>query len=220
MVRIGIVPPEIEKEWNRWYDTEHIPNRLKLSGFLSARRFIAIEGEYKYLTLYDLSRIDALTSEAYLKLRDWEASLPPNSFEAITPTLPNFSRSIYEQIFPEQSEYQIPNTEILIAVGHDVPSDKEAEFNAWYNTEHIPAMKRVPGFVTARRFRVIETQWPSRSGEASLSPKYVALYDLEDKKILQSEAFLKEVNSPWSAWVRSWYHLSFRMIARRIYPKK
>ncbi len=219
MVRIGDVPPEIEGEWNKWYDTEHIPNRLNKPGFLSVRRFIAIEGEYKYLTLYDLNSPDALTSEAYLKLRDWEASLPPESFEAITPKLPNCSRGIYEQICPEGEEYQIPNTEILFAVGHDVPSEKDAEFNAWYNTEHIPAMNRVPGFVTARRFMVVETQSPSRAGRTSSSPKYVALYDLENERILQSEAFLKEVNSPWSSWVRSWYSRRFRIVARRIYPK-
>jgi hypothetical protein len=219
IVKIGDVPPEIETEWNKWYDTVHIPNRLNKLGFLSARRFIAIEGEYKYLTLYELNSIDALTSEAYLKLRDWEASLPPDSFEAITPNLPNCSRGIYEQIYPEQKEYQIPNTEILFAVGHDVPSGKDAEFNAWYNTEHIPAMNRVPGFVTARRFMVVETQWPSRAGRTSSSPKYVTLYDIESEKVFQSEAFFKERNSPWSSWVRSWYSRRFRIVARRIYPK-
>jgi hypothetical protein len=219
MVRIGDVPPEIEGEWNKWYDTEHIPNRLNKPGFLSVRRFKAIEGEFKYLTLYDLNSINALTSEAYLKLRDWEASLPPDSFEAITPKLPGCSRGIYEQIYPEQEDYQIPNTEILFAVGHDVPPDKEKEFNAWYNTEHIPAMKRVPGFVTARRFMVIETQLPPRGGSGSSSPKYVTLYDIESERVFQSEAFLKERNSPWSSWVRSWYSRRFRIVARRIYPK-
>lgn len=219
MVRIGNVPPEIEGEWNKWYDAEHIPNRLNKPGFLSVRRFIAIEGEYKYLTLYDLSSLDALTSEAYLKLRDWEASLPPESFEAITPRLPDCSRGIYEQIFPEQSEYQMPNTEILFAVGHDVPSERDAEFNAWYNTEHIPAVNRVPGLVTARRFMVIETQRLSRAGRTSSSPKYVALYDLENERIPQSEAFLKELDSPWSSWIHSWYSRRFRIVARRIYPK-
>jgi hypothetical protein len=220
MVRIGDVPPRIETEWNKWYDTEHIPNRLNISGFLSARRFVAIQGEYKYLTLYDLARIDVLTSEAYLKLRDWEASLPPESFEAITPKLPNCCRGLYEQVFPDQTKYQIPHTKILLAIGHDVPAEKDAEFNAWYNTEHLPALNRVPGFITARRFMAVETQWPSRAGRTSMSPKYLALCDLESEKILEDDAFLKEVNSPWSSWVRSWYHRRFRIVARRIYPEQ
>jgi hypothetical protein len=219
MVGIGVVPTEIEAEWNNWYDSQHIACRLRIPGFISARRFVKIEGEYKYLTLYDLISVDVLTSEAYIKLRDREASLPPDSFEAITRNLPNFFRGVYKQIYPGQGEYQIPDTEIIFAIGHDVPSNREEEFNAWYNTEHIPAMMNgVPGFITARRFVVIENL-PSRAGATTTSPKYVTLYDLESAEVLRSDDFLRETNSPWSSWVRSWYSRRFRIIAQRIYPE-
>jgi len=222
MVRIGEVPKGIEGEWNNWYNTKHIPNRLNKPGFISVRRFAAIWGEYKYLTLYDLTNVDALTSDLYLKLRDWEASLPTESFEAITLKLPKFSRGTYEQIFayPGPGEYRSPDAEILFTVGHDVPSNREEEFNAWYNTEHIPAMvDRVPGFLAARRFKLTESPLTPRSGMQSPSPKYVTLYDLANDGVLQSEIFLKETNSPWSSWVRSWYSRRFRILSRRIYPK-
>jgi hypothetical protein len=220
MVRIGNVPVEIEKEWNRWYDTTHIPNRLSKPGFLLVRRFFAIRGESKYLTLYELDSLEALKSEAYVKLREWEASLPPESFEAITLRLPGFTRGVYEQIYPEKEAYKIPDTDILFTIGHDVPANREEEFNAWYNTEHIPAMmSRVPGFVTARRFRNVGSLLTPGSGKASSSPQYVTLYDLSDEKVLDSEVFKKETNSPWSSWVRSWYTRRFRILARRIYPK-
>lgn len=220
LVRIGDVPPKIEPDWNHWYDTTHIPNRLSKPGFISVRRFLALWGEYKYLTLYELDNLEALESEAYVKLREWEASLPPESFEAITLKLPDFTRGVYEQIYPEQEEYEMPNTEILFTIGHDVPPNREEEFNAWYNTEHIPAMiNRVPGFVTARRFRNVGSLLPSGSGKTSPSPKYVTLYDLSDEKVLESEVFKRETNSPWSSWVRSWYSRRFRILARRIYPK-
>jgi hypothetical protein len=220
IVRIADVPMEIEKEWNRWYDTTHIPNRLSKPGFLSVRRFLAIWGEYKYLTVYELDSAEALRSEAYLKLREWEASLSPDSFEKITPQLAGFSRGVYEQIYPEQGGYQIPDTEIIFTIGHDVPSSREEEFNAWYNTEHIPAMmNRVPGFLTARRFTSVRSLLPQGSGNTSPSPKYVTLYDLRDDKVLESEVFKRETNSPWSSWVRSWYSRRFRILARKIYPR-
>jgi hypothetical protein len=219
MVRIGDVPAELEVNWNHWYNTTHIPNRLNKPGFISVRRFIAIWGEYKYLAFYELDSAEALTSEAYLKLREWEASLLPDSFEKITPQLAGFSRGVYEQIYPEQGECRIPDTEIIFTIGHDVPSSREEEFNAWYNTEHIPAMmNRVPGFITARRFRNIGDSLPQGSGKTSSSPKYVTLYDLRDDKVLESEVFKKETNSPWSSWVRSWYSRRFRILARKIYP--
>jgi hypothetical protein len=222
--------PEIETEWNNWYNTKHIPARLQVSGFLTARRFVPIErklrnvsvteDEPKYFTLYDLSSVDVITSEAYLKLQDREASLPPESFEAITPKLPKFSRGLYEQIYPEQGEYRMPGTEIMFALGFDVPSAKEEEFNAWYNTEHIPAMNRVPGFVTARRFVAAEAQFRSRTSARLSGPNYVTLYDLENEKVLESDAFMRERESPWRSWIDTWLPLRFRLVVRRIYPEQ
>ena len=52
-------PPGREEAWNKWYDTRHIPNRLKnVPGFISVRRIIAVEGQPKYLVLYDLESKD------------------------------------------------------------------------------------------------------------------------------------------------------------------
>ncbi len=50
--------PEIETGWNNWYHTEHIPSRLNIPGFLSGRRSVAVKGEPKYLSVYDLTSID------------------------------------------------------------------------------------------------------------------------------------------------------------------
>src|SRR5262245_59612347 len=43
-----------EAELDRWYDEEHIAERMAIPGFLQARRFKALEGGPKYLALYDL----------------------------------------------------------------------------------------------------------------------------------------------------------------------
>ena len=62
------VEPAHEADFNRWYNEEHVPERLSVPGILNARRFVAIEGEPKYLALYDLESPDVLQSEAYTKL--------------------------------------------------------------------------------------------------------------------------------------------------------
>ena len=219
LVRIREVPADKEASWNTWYDTVHLQNRLNKPGFLGARRYRALWGEYRYLTLYDLASLDALTSPPYLELRDWEKSLPPETFEWQTLRLPGFARGIYERIFPVEGSAQSPDAKILFTVGHDVPANREEEFNAWYNTEHLPAMVgRVPGFLAGRRFRLVETDLGARSGLRTPGPKYVTLYDLADDKVLDTDVFKKETQSPWSAWVRSWYTRRFRILATRIYP--
>ncbi len=49
------IDPEYEEEFNRWYTEEHFPpERVRCPGFLTARRFVSVEGEPKYLALYDL----------------------------------------------------------------------------------------------------------------------------------------------------------------------
>ena len=109
MVRLD-PPAGKEDEWNEWYNTKHLQHRLAVPGFLFARRFVAVEGEPKYLTLYDLADASVMNSEPYLKLRDWEVTQPPDSFEIKTSKLTNFSRGIYDQIYPEEGDYQPPQT--------------------------------------------------------------------------------------------------------------
>src|SRR5215813_11634719 len=48
-------PPAFEEEFNAWYDTEHLPERLALPGFETARRFVCISGHPRYLAMYDLA---------------------------------------------------------------------------------------------------------------------------------------------------------------------
>lgn len=56
-------PPAMEEEFNAWYDTEHIPERLAIPGFRSARRWVA---DRTYLATYELDSAKVLQSPAYL----------------------------------------------------------------------------------------------------------------------------------------------------------
>lgn len=70
------------------------------------------------------------------------------------------------------------------------PPDGDAEFNDWADTEHIPERKVVPGIRTAVRFR-----------NSAPSPRYMAIYDLEDISVLKSPAYMAIAGdnlSPWS----------------------
>ena len=54
-----------EAEFNRWYDREHLEERVAIDGFLEARRYIVDEGSPKYLCLYSTTAIEVLDSPAY-----------------------------------------------------------------------------------------------------------------------------------------------------------
>ena len=54
-----------EAEFNRWYDREHLEERVAIDGFLEARRYIAQDGKPRYLSLYSTATFDVLDSPAY-----------------------------------------------------------------------------------------------------------------------------------------------------------
>jgi Domain of unknown function (DUF4286) len=53
-------------------------------------------------------------------------------------------------------------------------SGKEAEYNEWYNKQHIPDVLNVPGFVAAQRFRLADKQMGDTNPY-----RYLALYEIE-----------------------------------------
>ena len=84
------IDPKDEAEFNRWYDREHLLERVAIQGFLEARRYIAHQGSPKYLCLYSTATFDVLDSPAY------RAALtnPTDWSKAILPRFKNMIRAI------------------------------------------------------------------------------------------------------------------------------
>jgi hypothetical protein len=64
LTSMDIDPPD-EAEFNRWYDREHLLERVAIDGFLEARRYIAHAGSPKYLCLYSTATFEVLDSPTY-----------------------------------------------------------------------------------------------------------------------------------------------------------
>jgi hypothetical protein len=67
---VGILDADVndEQEFNRWYWEEHVAERLACPGFISARRFRAIEGSPRYIALYKIEGPEAVRTPEYLAL--------------------------------------------------------------------------------------------------------------------------------------------------------
>ena len=59
------IEPANEADFNRWYDREHLEERVAIDGFLEARRYVAHSGSPKFLFLYSTRTIEVLDSPAY-----------------------------------------------------------------------------------------------------------------------------------------------------------
>src|SRR4051794_26081479 len=56
-----------ERDFNLWYDNEHLEERVAIDGFLEARRYVAHAARPKYLSLYSTESFEVLDSPAYRK---------------------------------------------------------------------------------------------------------------------------------------------------------
>jgi hypothetical protein len=59
------VDPSQEADFNRWYDREHLRERVAIEGFLEARRYVAHQASPKYLCLYSTATAEVLDSPPY-----------------------------------------------------------------------------------------------------------------------------------------------------------
>jgi hypothetical protein len=77
----------------------------------------------------------------------------------------------------------------IFLVYTDIDPQHEEEFNAWYNTEHLPELLSLPGFLDAARYVAYKGV-----------PRYLAVYELESAEALKTAEFQKwRANpSPWS----------------------
>src|ERR1700752_3511594 len=158
-----------EDEFNDWYDLEHIPERQRVSGFLSCQRWIGVDNPKHSVATYDLDSLAVLKSEAYRAIGG--ENLSPWS-KRLTARCQRLLRFEGEQILPGD-QIAPENAGGLLLVAMTPAPEVETAFNAWYDTEHVPALARVPGVLSARRFRT-----------ADGSPKYVALYHLTSPAVV------------------------------------
>ena len=60
------VAPEAQSEFEDWHSREHMPERLRIPGFLRGTRWTSPSGEGDYFVIYELAEYETLTSKHYL----------------------------------------------------------------------------------------------------------------------------------------------------------
>jgi GrpB-like predicted nucleotidyltransferase (UPF0157 family) len=84
------VAPEMEEEFNRWYNEEHIPRLLRVPGVLWAKRGVNLGEGQRYIAVYEHESVEVQKTAAY---RD---ALETDWTHKIRPYLHNLKREIYE----------------------------------------------------------------------------------------------------------------------------
>ena len=100
----GPESPEVEEEWNRFYNTEHAPVVVKYrSGVIRAYRYVAVEreeGAPKYITIYEMETSDAMSREK--STEGYEKALHTPWYKKMLPHFRRTGHGVYRQIYPEE----------------------------------------------------------------------------------------------------------------------
>lgn len=96
MGRISIMA-SMEEEFNEWYNTSYIPGYLKVPGVIQARRFVAIEAEPKYLTVYEFDNPGVPDTKEWMAARD---ANPWSRRVRAAMRLDEGSPAVFERIYP------------------------------------------------------------------------------------------------------------------------
>jgi cyclophilin family peptidyl-prolyl cis-trans isomerase len=86
------VAPEMEEEFNQWYEREHIPRLLKVPGVIMARRGMHTGNGQKYIAIYEHENLNVQHTSAYKNATETEWT------KKIRPYLRNFQRNVYKVI--------------------------------------------------------------------------------------------------------------------------
>jgi hypothetical protein len=178
-----------EDEFHDWYDREHVPERLGVPGFINAERWIDEQNPKIHVATYDLASPDVLASPAYRAVGGANQTVWTKRVTGMSKRIMRYEG---EQLRPGDLT-GTSDAGALLVVSMNIDAANEADFNAWYNTEHLDALAAVPGVLAARRFRATDTASERR---------YLALYHLRDGGVTRSDAWAKAANTPWTEKMR------------------
>ena len=112
------------------------------------------------------------------------------------------------------------STRYIYIASMDIEPEKEALLNEVYDTEHVPALLKVPGVISVTR-GVAEPFTMSMGGElrdvaVGEEPKFSAIYEIDSPDVLVSEGWAAAVEAGrWPEQVRP-YTSNRRQVLRRI----
>ncbi len=172
LLMLAEVPSAVESDYERWWDEEHLRRILECPGVRSGYRWVAVEGEPRHLTLFELDSIAALDSEAYLQL----SRNPTDRTNAVVAQT-KIEQLVYAQLSATGIEPADDRLGALMLVTFDLASRLDREYEDWYSG-HDRSLVEVPGVHRIRRLRAMKG-----------GPKCGVIIEFANAAVVQSDAY-------------------------------
>ena len=161
-------------EFHDWYENQHIPDLMRLPGFIGAQRFrvaLPFRGEVPWIhaVVYELEADDLGTVLGELVDAHADGRI------AVSDVLDGATLTalVFSPLGPCQG-LAGHRRQLFVALSRPTEG-READFNAWYDTTHVPEVTAIPGIFGAQRYRLaMPFLDPLGEGQG-----YLALYDVD-----------------------------------------
>jgi hypothetical protein len=204
-------PAKLEDDSNRFYDFDHIPDRLSCEGWRGAERFALTDVEpagwnptqqwTKYLYFHFLDSLDALTSPArksYDRGSPWaRAQRADNRSTGMVSPSRGLRTGWTQRDSPWLGaiSYRMPPPRVLFLVLRDVEPVHAAEVNAYIDEELVPELLGCPGFLHCERYEAGAPLTHAAGSENIVQPRYMDVYDVATPEVLSSDAYRLQQSS-------------------------
>lgn len=214
------IEAEAERDFNLWYNDQHIGDVLRCPGWLWGTRYQSTEGSPHYLAIYGMASEAAMWTPERQSIK---------TFGRFWSHVESYWGRIYRPIHHDRrgtpflaeagsaEPREAPNPasadaggmgamteDIVSVVGVDVESEVEAEFNRWYDEKHVREVLDCPGW-----------KWGTRYRSTGSSPNYLAIYGMEREEAMWTPALQsikgfahlwRHLDSYWGRTYRKIYH--------------
>jgi len=189
------VPRELDDDFNRVYDNDHLVHMMQIPGVRSCRRYRLEWSDnadmQRYLAIYELDDPHAPQSATWQEHGGrgrWPIDIRPHTTMRRNGVYRPISHAVAKQAAGDVSSVLGDSIYFLL---QSVPAALEAKFNELYDGDHIPLMLQAPGVRACTRFRLAWTA----SGDI---PEYLAIYAISGPEVPRSPAWKQQTSK--GAW--------------------
>ena len=181
MVQMTCAREHLER-FTTWYNS-HLPNLLRIPGYLWAQRYANLDGSNRFTALYGIRSADDLPSLLQFGGPDLHP-IAASEFSAFgnLEGMTDHVANVYEQVSgaPLREPLLLADLPLSI-VSTDVDPAHETDWDRWYTESHLPGVLNVPGYARGGRFRRLDH--PALD-DFNTGPKYLALYECDSEDVL------------------------------------
>lgn len=203
-------------EHDDWHTHEHLPERLSIPGFLRGTRWVALSGTPGYLVLYEVERLETLTSAPYRERLDnptpWTRKMMPH-YRGMTRGLCAVTHS-----------FGAGMGGFALRVRFEAARDAQAAIDDWLGEQVMPRLPARPGLGSVHLLRgaltaPMTSEQRIRGADAGVDRAILATGYLQDalSELARCELAEAELEKHGATGVSAaMYQLSYALSAREV----